>query len=143
MIPKISLAAAFLLMMAPPMACASTRAAANNARMTCQPNQSPPGIVLAQDGQPSMGTTDNDSDNDNSNDNDNDSNDNADENQNAENGQNVDNGQNADTSQADQNAGGDSQPIPPTVLGPDSDQGEPRQAPQQINPFSQPVNPYQ
>jgi hypothetical protein len=63
-----------------------------------------------------------------------DSNDNADENQNA------DNGQNADTSQADQNAGGDYQTIPPTILGPD-DQSEPRQAP--MNGYLQPVNPNQ
>ena len=140
MIPKISLAAAFFLMIAPPIVCASNRGTANSAPITCRTRQSPSGIVLAQDGQngqTSMGTTDNDNDNDNDNsgDNDNDSNDNADENQNA------DNGQNADTSQADENAAGDNQPIPPTVLGPDNDQGEPRQAP--MNPFSQPVNPYQ
>jgi hypothetical protein len=144
MIPKISLAAAFVLMMAPPMACASNRDAANSAPITCRTHQSPAKIVLAQDGQdgqPSMGTTDNDNDNDNADDNDND-NDNADGNQNAEN-QNADNGQNGDTGQTDQNAGGNYQPIPPTVLGPDNDQSEPRQAPQQINPFSQPVNPYQ
>ena len=136
MIPKISLAAAFLLMMAPPLACASNRDAANFATITCQPNRSMPEIMLAQDaqdGQPSMGTTDNDSDNDNS-DNDNDSNDSADENQNA------DNGQNGDSAQTDQSTGGDYQPIPPTILGPDNDQSEPRQAPQQTNPFSQPVN---
>ena len=136
MIPKISLAAAFVLMMAPPMACASNRDVSNSAPMTCRTHQSPAKIVLAQDGQdgqPSMGTTDHDNDNDN---------DNADGNQNAEN-QNADNGQNGDTGQTDQNAGGNYQPIPPTVLGPDNDQSEPRQAPQQINPFSQPVNPYQ
>jgi hypothetical protein len=133
MIPKISLAAAFLLMMAPPMACASNRDAANFAPVTCQAHESPMSMVLAQDGQPSMGTTD--SDNDNSTDNDNDSGDNADENQNA------DNGQNGDNAQTDQNAGGDEQTVPPTVLGPDNDQSEPRQAP--MNPFSQPVNPYQ
>ena len=140
MIPKISVAAAFLLMTAPPVACASTRDVANTTQITCQPNQPQPGIVLAQDaqdGQPSMGTTDNDNDNDNADDNDNDANDSADENQNA------DNGQNGDSGQTDQSAGGNYQPIPPTVLGPDNDQSEPRQAPQQINPFSQPVNPYQ
>jgi hypothetical protein len=140
MIPKISLAAAFVLMMAPPMACASNRDAAIFAPVASRAHQSPAKIVLAQDaqgGQPSVGTTDNDNDNDNADDNDNDANDNADGNQNA------DNGQNPDTSQADQNAGGDNQPIPPTVLGPDSDQTEPRQGPPQINPFSQPVNPYQ
>jgi hypothetical protein len=138
MIPKISLAAAFLLMMAPPMACASNRDAANSAPITCRTPQSASGIVLAQDGQdgqPSMGTTENDNDSDNAGDNDNDSNDNADDNQNADNGENGDNGQ------TDQNAAGDTQTIPPTILGPD-DQGEPRQAPQ-MNGYSQPVNPYQ
>jgi len=124
MIPKISLAAAFVLMMAPPMACASNRDAANSASLTRQVYQSPPSMVLAQDGQPpSMGTTDND--NDNSSDNDNDSSDSADDNQ------------NADSDQADQNSAGANQTtIPPTVLGaPDEEQSEPRQAP--------PVNPYQ
>jgi hypothetical protein len=136
MIPRISLAAAFVLMMTPPIACASSRNAANSASVTCQTHAAPLGTVLAQDAQPSMGTTDNDNDNENNsdNDNDNDSNDNADENQNA------DNGQNADTSQADQNAGGDYQTIPPTILGPD-DQSEPRQAP--MNGYLQPVNPNQ
>jgi hypothetical protein len=139
MIRKISLAAAFVLMMAPPMACASIRDAANSAPVALQTHEAPQSMVLAQDaqeGQPSMGTTDNDNDNSTDSDNDNDSNDNADDNQNA------DNGQNADTSQADQNPGGDYPTVPPTILGPDNDQGEPRQAPQ-MNPFSQPVNPYQ
>ena len=141
MIPKISLAAAFVLMIAPPIACASARDAANSAPVTYRTHQSPAKIVLAQDGQdgqPSMGTTDNDNDNENADDNDNDN-----DNDNADGNQNADNGQNGDTGQTDQNAGGDYQPIPPTVLGPDSDQTEPRQAPQQINPFSQPANPYQ
>ncbi len=114
MIPKISLAAAFVLMVAPPMACASNSEIANSAPITRQANQSLPKIVLAQDSQdaPSMGTTD--SDNDNSNDNDNDSNDSADDNQ------------NGDSGQTDQNAAGDDQTIPPTVLGsPGNDQGEP------------------
>jgi hypothetical protein len=142
MIPKISLAAAFLLMMAPPMAYASTRDAANSAPITCRTHQSASGIVLAQDGQPSMGTTENDNDNDNNGDNDNDANDNADENQNADNGQSADNGQNGDDGQTDQNAAGDNQQIPPTILGPDNDEGEPKQAPQ-MNGYSQPVNPYQ
>ncbi|HLX05029.1 MAG TPA: hypothetical protein VKR28_05810, partial [Candidatus Binatus sp.] len=77
MIPKISLAAAFVLMMAPPMACASNRDVASRAPITYQSNQSLPKVVVAQDGQdsPSMGTTD--SDNDNSSDNDNDSSDSA------------------------------------------------------------------
>jgi hypothetical protein len=129
MIPKISLAAAFVLMMAPPMACASNHDVASCAPITRQANQSVPEIVLAQDSQdaPSMGTTD--SDNDNSSDNDNDSNDSADDNQ------------NGDSAQTDQNAAGDDQAIPPTVLGPDNDQSEPRQAP--MNSYPQPVNPYQ
>ena len=124
MIPKISLAAAFVLMVAPPMACASNRDVASRAPITYQSNQSLPKVVVAQDGQdsPSMGTTD--SDNDNSSDNDNDSSDSADDNQ------------NGDSGQTDQNAAGDDQTIPPTVLGaPDNDQGEPRQAPQPANPY--------
>lgn len=131
MILKISLAAAFVLMMVPPMACASNREVANSAPITRQANQSLPKVVLAQDSQdaPSMGTTD--SDNDNSSDNDNDSNDSADDNQ------------NGDSGQTDQNAAGDDQTIPPTVLGsPDNGQGEPGQAPQ-MNSYPQPVNPYQ
>lgn len=129
MIPKISLAAAFVLMTAPPMACASNHEVANSAPITRQANQSVPKVVLAQDAQdaPSMGTTDND--NDNNGDNDNDANDNADDNQ------------NGDGAQTDQNAAGDDQTIPPTVLGPDNDQSEPRQAP--MNSYPQPVNPYQ
>jgi len=97
MIPRISLAAAFVLMMAPPMARASTRDAASGAPITCGAQVTPPGTVLAQDEQssPSMGTTNNDSDNDNSADSDSDSNDSADDNQ------------NADGDQTDQNAGDD------------------------------------
>jgi hypothetical protein len=129
MIPKISLAAAFVLMMAPPMACASTRDAASRAPITCQAQVSPLDMVLAQDDPPSMGTTNNDSDNDNS-DNDNDS-DSADDNQ------------NADGNQTDQNADGEDQSIPPTVLGaPDSDSGDAQQPPP-MNSYPQPVNPYQ
>ena len=132
MIPKISLAAAFLLMMAPPMACASNRDAATSAPIARQTHESPLGMVLAQDGQPAVGATDSDDDNsnDNDNDNDNDSNDSADDNQ------------NGDTNQTDQNAAGDDQTIPPTVLGPDNDQDESRQAPQ-TNSYPAPVNPYQ
>ena len=133
MIPKISLAAAFLLMMAPPMACASTRTLSNAAPITFGAHQSQPGVVLAQDGQPSMGTTNNDSDSDADNDNDdndNDSNDNDNDNQ------------NADGNQTDQNAAGDAQQVPPTVLGsPDNDQDQSQQAP--TNSYPQPVNPYQ
>jgi hypothetical protein len=128
MIPKISLTAAFFLLAAPPLACASTRAAANAAPMTCRAHQSQPGMMLAQDEQPSTGTTNSD---DNS-DNDSDANDNDNDNGN----------QNADSDQTDQNAAGDAQPIPPTVLGaPDNDQDEPQQAP--MNSYPQPANPYQ
>jgi|HubBroStandDraft_1064217.scaffolds.fasta_scaffold77612_3 hypothetical protein len=128
MIPRISLAAAFVLMMAPPMARASTRDAASGAPITCGAQVTPPGTVLAQDEQssPSMGTTNNDSDDDNSSDsdNDNDSNDNDNDNQ------------NANGNQSDQNASGDDQQIPPTVLGsPDNDQSQSQQAPQPVNPY--------
>jgi hypothetical protein len=131
MIAKISITAAFLLMVAPPIAArASSRVDSNPAPMTLQAHQSPLNMVLAQDGQPSVGTTDNDDDD--SKDNDNDSSDSADDNQ------------NADSSQTDENAAGENQPmIPPTVLGqPDGEQPEPRQAPQ-MNSYPQPVNPYQ
>ena len=126
MFAKISLTAAFLLMVAPPIACASNRTAASRAPM--QPSLR---MVLAQDSEPALGTSDNDNDNDN----DNDSNESADDNQ------------NADGNQTDQqNAAGDDQPIPPTVLGapasgqPEGEQPEPRQAP---GMNSYPVNPYQ
>ena len=129
MIAKISMTAAFLLMVAPPIAArASSRVDSNPAPMILQAHQSPLNMVLAQDAQPSMGTTENDDDN--SNDNDNDSTDSADDNQ------------NADSDQTDQNAGDDTPMIPPTVLGqPDGEQPEPRQAP--MNAYPQPVNPYQ
>jgi len=129
MIAKISMTAAFLLMVAPPIgARASSRGDSNPAAMTWQAHQSPLDMVLAQDGQSSMGTTDNDNDDD-SKDNDNDSTDSADDNQ------------NADSDQTDQNAD-DTPAIPPTVLGqPDNEQPEPRQAP--MNAYPQPVNPYQ
>ena len=128
MIAKISMTAAFLLMVAPPIAArASSRVDSNPAPMTLQAHQSPLDMVLAQDAQPSMGTTDNDDDD--SKDNDNDSNDSADDNQ------------NADSDQTDQNAD-DTPAIPPTVLGqPDGEQSEPRQAP--MSAYPQPVNPYQ
>jgi hypothetical protein len=122
MFAKISLTAAFLLMVAPPIACASSRNAGSRA-----PMQLPLRMVLAQDSEPALGTSDNDNDSD--------SNDSADDNQ------------NADSNQTDQqNAAGDDQPIPPTVLGapasgqPEGEQPEPRQAPG-INSY--PVNPYQ
>jgi hypothetical protein len=118
MFAKISLTAAFFLMGAPSMASAS---------ITRRAVLAPPGMVVAQEGQTDMGTSDNDSDNDS------DSNDNADDNQ------------NNDANQADQNAAGNDQPvaIPPTVLGqPEGEQLEPRQDP--MNSYQpQPVNPYQ
>jgi hypothetical protein len=124
MFAKISLTAAFLLMVAPPLACASNRDAASYASMTRHANQHPRNMVVAQDAQPNLGTSDNDNNNDN------DSSDSADDNQ--------DNGDN-DADQ--QNAAGQS--IPPTVLGgPDSDSGDAPQPPQ-MNTYSQPMNPYQ
>ncbi len=118
MIPKISLTAAFFLMVAPPMACASNRAAATPAPVTCRAYQSPASMLVAQDSQ-------SDSDNDN----DNDSNDSSDDNQNGG-GNQMD----------QQNAAGDEQTLPPTVLnGPDNDADNPPQynppAPQQYNPY--------
>ena len=123
MIPKISLTAAFLLMVAPPMACASNRAAENPAPITRQAHEAPLGMVVAQDDQSNAGTSDNDNDNDSN------SNDSADDNQ------------NADGNQTDQqNAAGIDQPIVPQILnGPEND-------PDDIPPpnaFSQPVNPNQ
>jgi len=121
MFAKISLTAAFLLMIAPPIACASNRP--SMARTT---NQLPHCMVLAQDAQPNLGTSDNDNNNDN------DSSDSADDNQ--------DNGDN-DADQ--QNAAGNGQSIPPTVLGgPDNDSGDAPQPPQ-MNTYPQPMNPYQ
>ena len=122
MFAKISLTAAFLLMVAPPIACASNRTAASRA-----PRQLPLRMVLAQDNEPALGTSDNDNDND--------SNDSADDKQ------------DSDDNQTDQqNAAGTDQPIPPTVFGapdagqPEGEQPEPRQAP---GMNSYPVNPYQ
>jgi len=128
MIPKISLTAAFLLMVAPPMASASTRDAANRAPLACQAYELPLGIVVAQDAQPNLGTGA-DSDSDNS---DNDSNDNADDNQNDNNNQ-----------MDQQNANGNEQPaaVPPQVFNaPDNDSND---APQNQAPQPEPVNPYQ
>ena len=125
MIPKISLAAAFLLMVAPPMACASNSSLAIPATMTREAYRVPLGIVVAQDNDSSAGTSDSDSDNDN----DSDSNDSSDDNQ------------NGDGSQMDQNAAGDDQPVPPTVLN--NNQNDPDDAPQ-FNQVPQPqMNPNQ
>ena len=124
MFAKISLTAAFFLMVAPSMAFTSSRAVAGSSPIT---HRAPLGMVLAQDAQPAMGTSNNDNDSDN----DSDSDDTAADNQNAE------------SAQTDQNAVGDNQPIPPTVLGqPEGEQLEPRQDP--MNSYQQqPVNPYQ
>ena len=113
MLAKISLTAAFFLMVAPPLACASFSDAARLAPTTRSANQSPVSVVLAQDSQQNLGTSDNDNDNDN------DSSDSAD-----------DDKQDSDNDQADQqNADGDVQQVPPTVLGPDSDRNDPLQSP--------------
>ena len=82
MIAKISLTAAFLLMVAPAMACGSTRDAVNPAPTALHAHESPVGIVVAQS-QMGTGTADNDNDNDN----DANSNDNADNDQNGDNNQ--------------------------------------------------------
>ena len=119
MIPKISLAAAFFLMAAPPMACASNRNAANPAPIPRQAHEAPLGMVVAQDNQSNVGTSDNDNDSDSS--------DSADDNQ------------NADGNQMDQqNAAGDDQPTAPQVL--DGPENDPDATPAP-NAFSQPVNP--
>lgn len=124
MIPKISLTAAFLLLVAPPMASAS-----NRAPLTCQAHESPLGIVVAQDAQSNLGT---DSDSDN-NDSDNDSNDNDSDNQ------------NGNSNQMDQqNSTGNDQPaaVPPQVFNtPDNDSNDASQVNQAPQP--EPVNPYQ
>jgi len=111
MLAKISLTAAFFLMLAPPLACASFRDAA---RLAPSPsNQSPVGMVVAQDSQQNLGTSDNDNDNDS------DSSDSAD-----------DDKQDSDNDQADQqNADGNDQQVPPTVLGPDNDRNGSPQSP--------------
>jgi hypothetical protein len=125
MIAKISLTAAFFLIVAPPMACASNRDATNPAPMTSQAHESPLGLLVAQNNQPNVGTSDNDNDNDS------DSNDSADDNQ------------NADGDQADQqNGAGDDQPAAPQALDAPDDPGDAQQAPQ-MNRFAQPVNPSQ
>ena len=112
MLAKISLTAAFFLMVAPPLACASFSDAARLAPTTRPANQSPIDVVLAQDNHQNLGTSDNDNDND--------SNDSAD-----------DDKQDSDNDQADQqNADGNDQQVPPTVLGgPDNDRNDPPQAP--------------
>ena len=115
MFPKISLAAAFFLMVAPPMACASNRDGVNPAVITRQAHQSPLCMVVAQDDQSNAGESDNDSD----------SNESADENQNADGNQ---------TEQ--QNAPGDDQPTPPQVFEAPENPGDAQQAPRPMNPFN-------
>jgi hypothetical protein len=128
MFAKISLTAAFFLMVAPPIAGASNRDAASSASMTRHANQLARAMVVAQDAQPNLGTADNDNDNDH----DNDSNDSADDKQDS-----------GDNDADQQNAAGEGQSFPPTVFGgPDSDSGDAPQPPQ-MNTYSQPMNPYQ
>ena len=64
MFAKISLTAAFLLLVAPPMACASNRNA-DQSRVDSPLGASQPGIVVAQDDPANVGINDNDNDNDN------------------------------------------------------------------------------
>jgi hypothetical protein len=108
MFAKISLTAAFLLLMAPPIACASNRDATNPASSS---PASQPGIVVAQDN-PAIGTNDNDNNSDNDasdSDNNGDSNDN-DDNQNADGTQmNEQNAAGGDDQQAQPNAGDNDQ----------------------------------
>jgi hypothetical protein len=133
MIPKISLAAAFLLLAVPPIACASTRDAINPAPIASNAHESRTGILVAQDAQPAMGTGEGDSATDNDNDN------GADD----PNASVDDNGnQNGDGGEADQNNAGDDQPVPPTVLnGNDNDSGE--VPPLNQLPQSEPMSPQQ
>lgn len=128
MFAKISLTAAFVLMVAPPMACASNRGATNLASST---RASQAGIVVAQDSPPSVGTSDNDNNSDSDasdNDNDSDSNDN-------------DDNQNGDGSQMNEQnaAGGDDQPA--QANGGDNDQND--SVPQFNQNPQQPENPNQ
>ncbi len=112
MFAKISLTAAFLLLMAPPMACASNRNATNP---TSSSPASQAGIVVAQDN-PAIGTNDNDNNGDNG---DNDASDN-----NGDSNDNDDN-QNADGNQMnEQNAAGGDQQAQPDANGGDNDQND-------------------
>jgi hypothetical protein len=128
MFAKISLTAAFLLLVAPPIACASNRNATNPASSS---PASQAGIVVAQDAQPNIGTSENSNDSDSDasdNDNDSDSNDN-------------DDNQNADGSQMNEQnaAGGDDQPA--QANGGDNDQND--SVPQFKQNPQQPENPNQ
>lgn len=121
MFAKISLTAAFFLMAAPPVACASNWVASKPPPAVAKVFQ-PVGIVVAQDADSNSAASD-----DNGNDNDNDSNDNADDNQN-------DNDQDQNTAGNDQNA----QPS-------DNDNNNASDAQQQVpqGPLLQQLNPNQ
>jgi hypothetical protein len=123
MIPKISLAAAFFLMVAPPMACASNRDATNPEPVTCQAHEAAAGMLVAQDDQSNADNSDNDNNNDS------DSSDSADDNQNADSDQ---------TNQ--QNAAGDDQQTAPQV--PDAAEND-SNAMSPPNAVARPLNPYQ
>jgi hypothetical protein len=110
MFAKISLTAAFLLLIAPPLACASNRNAANPASSS---PASQARIVVAQDN-PAIGTNDNDNNSDNSDATDNDNNGDANDNDDNQNGDGTQmNEQNA--------AGGDDQQAQPNG---DNDQND-------------------
>jgi hypothetical protein len=120
MFAKISLTAAFFLMAAAPMACASNRVATHQAPGICQMRGETAGVVVAQDGDSNSAATD-------GNDTDNDSSDNADDNQN-------------DNDQTNQNAAGNDQNAQPSDNDNNND-SDAQQAPQ--NPYSQQINPNQ
>jgi hypothetical protein len=122
MFAKISLTAAFFLMAAPPMACASSRVAAHQAPGICQMRGETAGVIVAQDDDSNSAATDG---NDNGNDGDNDSSDNADDNQN-------------DNDQMDQNAAGNDQNAQPSDNDSNNDSDAQQQAPQ--NGYSQQMN---
>jgi hypothetical protein len=132
MIPKISLTAAFLLMIAPPIACASSPSATNPAPIARQAHESPLGMVAAQNAAGIFERNQSKEDeSENGDESDSNSKDNADADQ------------NADPSQVDlQNADGNDQPIPPQVLN--GNESAPDSTPQfDQAPQPQPVNPYQ
>lgn len=128
MFAKISLAAAFFLMMWAPLAGASesARPIATPALHTSMSLDRSPGIVVAQDDQ-SNDSADSDSDSSDSNDSNNDS----------DSSDSGDSDQSAGNDQADQQ----NAPAPPVFQAPDSDAGEAGQVPQ--NAYPQPVNPNQ
>ena len=119
MIAKISVTAAFFLMVAPPMASASNRDTANPAPISRQAHESAPGMVVAQNDQSNASDAGSDNGNDS------DSNDSADSDQNADGNQ-----------MEQQNAGGDDQPNPPPIVDAPDNAGDAQQAPRPMNPFS-------